>query len=631
MDSCLACGRPPGEEQPTFCQFCFIPVPLTELPKVEGYEEREEFRKVFAEKVINGEPDAQNFLTALGLEKMDLASAAVALSALGMEKMHFLSSEYNWKDAERLIDFGYALAVQTGQDWAIRKTTLRLAQQEIRSGHLERAKTHLLEIRGDDLGLDLESYGPPERLVKVFDNLDIEATLNLLKAFMNENVDSGLEKAVDHIFDLMERDIKRLIAEKSHKSFFQGLQDSAFSVPRLDRLCFVQSLLVQQAIVESTSHFTDHVIRQLHVLGKFVILLGEMSPKDDTTFYAPQLREYIQMFNGIMWYEQPLAETDLDLTQRAILQGHAIVLQWNDLLPPQFWLPLRPSRFIEIFFRNMKWTEMLDPSKFYLPWLDRLPKEIRPYGEYMVSEGMLRSGRFEEGIAKINALREAQDLPDDLKPMVDELLQKTVLEAEGIFLDAPFQKRVDGTEVTLAVVKDIKTDDLTVRLETFGGNFDVPQFDRLLRLPLKEVEEIMPRHIAIAGEVVENIIYSTPHQENQTLNQTIFTVGTWYYRDVHWQTPFTNAGKQYDGVRNDVIVFRLWIDSQELSLLFEAGRIPIEEGPNIIRIGTPSLYHLRGILGEMPPETILEWIDRLIQTPEKFKHIDIYTLRIDLV
>ncbi|RMG33528.1 MAG: hypothetical protein D6732_12115 [Methanobacteriota archaeon] len=631
MDVCLACGRPSGVEQPTYCQFCFIPIPVAKVPKKEGYEERVQFREVFADKVIGDEPDAREFLFALGLEKMDRPSVAVALSALGMEKMHFLSSEYNWKEAERLIDFGYALAQRTGEEWAIRKTTLRLAQQEIRAGFLEKAMKHLQQIRGTDLGLELQTYGPPEQLATIFDNLEIEATLNLLKSFMKEKTNPDLDRAVSHMFSLMEKDIQQLIAKKDHKSFFQGLQDSAFSVPRLDRLCFVQSLMIQQEIAASESTFSTQTIEKLHTLGKFVILLGEMSPKDDPTFYAPQLREYIQMFNGVMWYEEPLVETDLDLTQRTILQGHATILQWKDLIPPQFWLPLRPSRFIEIFFRNMKWAKILNPSKFYEPWLNRLPKEIRPYGEYMIAEGMLRSGRLEEGMERIDKLRQAQELPEDLRPMIDELLQKTILEAEGIFLDAAFQKRVDGTEVTLSVVRDLKTDDLTVRMETFGGEFDVPKFDRLLRLPLKEAEEIMPRHIAIAGEVLENIIYSTPHHDNQTLNQTIFTVGTWYYRDVHWQTPFTNAGKQYDGVRNDVIVFRLWQEDQELSLMFEAGKIPVEENTTLIRIGTPSLYHLRGILGDFPPEKILEWIDLLIQNPEKFKHIDIYTLRIDLV
>lgn len=631
MDTCVACNRLSGEEQPTFCQFCFIPIPLREIPEREGYEERQKFRDVFAEKVLRGEPDAKEFLYALGLEKMDLPSVAVALSALGMEKMHFLSSEYNWKEAERLIDFGYALARKTGETWAIRKTTLRLAQQEIRAGYLGLALKHLNEIRDKELGLELSEYGPPNKLAKVFDNLEIEATWNLLQAYRNQERDDRLSKAINHLFSLMEEDIQKLVAKKNHKSFYQGLNDSAFSVPRLDRLAMIQAIVVHETIARSNEKFQNRVIRELHNLGKFIILLGEMSPKDDPTFYAPQLREYLQLFNGIMWYDEPLAEMDLDLTQRTILQGHAIILQWKELIPPQFWIPLRPSRFIEIFFRNMRWAEILDPSKFFEPWLQQLPKELKPYAQYMIAEGTLRAGRIEEGLERISALREMQEIPEDLKPMIEDLIQRTVLEADGIYLDPPYRKRVDGTEVTLSVVRDVKTDDLTVRLETFGGEFDVPQFDRLLRLPMKEAEQILPRHIAVAGEVLENVVYNTPHHENQTLNQTIFTVGTWYYRDVHWQTPFTNAGKQYDGVRNDVFVFRLWKGEEQVSVLFEAGKIPVEETPTLIKIGTPSLYHLRGVLGDFPPEKILEWIDNLIQSPESFSHIDIYTLRIDLV
>ncbi len=632
MGKCLACFRKTGDKQPGYCTYCFLPVPFQEnVPNKNGYEKRRKFRDVFANKIMQNDPDAVGFLYAAGLDRMDLASAAVALSAIGMEKMHFLSSEYNWDEAEKLVDFGFALATQTNQDWAIRKTTLRLAQQEIRAGYWNEAENHLRQLFKNDLGLDLDSYGPPERLADIFDNLEIAATFNLLNGFLNKVPVADVGKAVDHMYDLMEEQVNQLIVAKERKSFYMGLHDSAFKYPRIDRLVSIQFLIVQEKIVRSREHFSDEVIHELHKLGKFVILLGEISPTDDPTFFAAGLRDYIQLFEGIMWYPEALHDNDLDLTQRTILQGHAIVLQWKDLLPPQYWLPLHPSRFMEIFYRNMKWTKILDPSRFIDKWFAQLPKELKSYGEYMVAESQIRSGRIEEGLNLLKSILSKEDCPDLLRQMVEELMQTAILEADGIFLDQPYQKRVDGTEVTLSIAKGMATDDLTIKLEALGGEFEVPEFDRLMRLPLKEEEEVMPKHISIAGEILEAIVYNTPNSPNQTLNQSIFTVGTWYYRDVHWQTPFTNYSKQYDGIRNDVLLFRLWKDGKELSLLFEAGRVPVEETSTKIRIGTPSLYHLRGILGNLPPEEILEWIDILIQNPEGFEHIDIYSLRIDLV
>jgi hypothetical protein len=648
MAICLSCLKENKVDQPTFCESCFIPVPFPKLrQKDDLYYLRETNRVKLAQEIVDKTPGAMDFINDLGLNHLKIEDLAVALSAIGMEKLHFYSSEYNWSEAQTLIDLGYGISQILKEPWVHEITSIRLAYQEIRGGWVELARDRLLTYQHRSIGNNIEKYDSSPEVVTAFQNLEIKAYLALSNSFLSlESNTSELQDQVLYFWELMKDQIKDIIVNKVQSSFYLGLKDSAFKVPRLDKLAFIQTILIYEAIAKSTNHISNEVLEKFMILGRMCIILGEMSPQDDPPFYSALIREYFLLFNGLFWYEEALKENDLDLVQKSILQAHAICLQWMYIIPPSYWIDVRPSRFLEIYYRSTIWYDQLSPELFIKFWLDNLPNEIKPYGNYLVAEAQINTGLQAQAEENLLNIIDNKHSDDQLKSFARDLIQKSLLEYDGIVLENKFKSSLDSLlviielppgktstddssknkELTLNQLKDKFEDEFQMT------NIRLPNPESLMMINFKPINDLIDKSISVFSEKFEEIIFNTPNIKNQHFNQSIQVLGSKYYKDIHWQTPFEAISKKIVGIRTDVVVFNIKLDERYLALLFEAGKIPIEDTEKHIVIGSPTLYYLVGFASDkdLTPEILLEILSNLLNQELKFLQMDIYTLLLDL-
>ncbi len=627
--SCLSCGTEPSSEQPAYCTRCFIPVPL---PRTRSEDEtlrtRKRNRMNLVDEIIRRTPSSIEFLQGLGLEQLPMKDLAASLSAIGQEKLNFMSSEHSWTEAQTYLDLGYELAQRLESDRLKVITAQRLAMQLIRGGWLEEARSILPDPK--TLGENLKVYRESEELVRAFTDLETAAELALIDAMEGKEWQrEDLNTAVLHLWDLMKPDITELILKGGGKSFYLGSEDRNHKVPRLDKLAFVQSILLQAEIASSREHLSDLAVEALQVLGRMLIIMAEMAPKDDPLFYGAIIREYFQHFNGMFWHREALYENDADLVQTTIVQAHSIVIQWSELIPPQSWMEARPSRFIEVFYRASRWAEQLSPRYFLNRWISAASSDVRPYLHYFDAEALLNDGQKEKGEQILLQVLEREDIDPSLKEAARTLLQRASLESTGVFIGNPYLSRLERLEVIMEVPSGGNIGDYA-RLEELMG-IELPSPSNLMRMEFKPVKDWLGRELAVSGTSLENLIYRTPETTHQYLNQTIVIAGSSYYRDVHWWTPFSAVGKMVNGLRTDIVVLRIKFNKDILSLLFEAEKISLEEKDDQVFIGTPDFYHLTGInWTPHPPEEVIEALVNLLEGVSMHEQLDIYTLKIDL-
>ena len=626
MLKCLACGRTPDKVQPTYCSYCFIPIPGSQKNHSDRklLAIRKSNRERFAQEILAKSDAAAEFLHTLGLGHLNPYDLAVSLSAIGQEKLHPMSPEYSWTEAETYLDLGYGLAQHLDSDSLKVLTSQRLAEQLIRGGWSSEVESIL--DQPEKLGESLKKDVSGEEMGTVLSNLTSFAILQLAKAVMGKEWQrEKLMDSVSHLWELMRPEISRIIVQGEARSFTQ----ESTSVPRLDKLAFVQSFTVQAEIASSIDHFTDAAVEALQVLGRMVVILGEMCPKDDPLFYGGVIREYIRLFNGMFWHRTALHENDADTIQTAIVQAHSIIVQWSKLIPPQSWITTRPSRFIEIFFRATRWAELLSPRIFLDYWMKHASKEAVPYIKYFEAEALLNDGQKEEGEAILLGISDLSKADPALQEAVRDLLQRSSLETLGLVLNRPHQTLLPVLETIIEVPTGGGISEYSKLTELMG--IQLPDPDSLMRLQFKPVVERLGRTIALSGEAMDDLIYQTPEDPRQFLNQTIVIAGGSYYRDVHWQTPFNAIEKTVNGLRTDVMVLRLSFEKDILTLLFEAEKIPVEERSGHIFVDIPKFYHLIGVdWTSHPPEELLEAIANLLEGRSLHHQLDIYTLKIDL-
>lgn len=633
--TCISCHGTADSEQQCYCTRCFIPV---SHPKTRNgdtiYQQRAKNRSSLAREIIRGTPGALQFIQDIGLEKLPLEDLAAAMSAIGEEKLHFFSGEYSWKEAQTMIDLGYGVAQELDQQWVKEITTLRLVKQELRGGWLVEAREHLTHFSLNDLGENIHKYEDTERIRRVFQNIEVLALYALLDSLEgNEAKGEYVEQLVFHMWEVMQTNITQLIANSKRQSFYMGLKDSAYKVPRLDKLAFIQKLLIEAAIAQCTDNFEDRVVERLMVLGRMTIILGEMSPTDDSIFYSSVLREYLQMFNGVFWHLDAVAEIDLDLGQKALLQVHAILLQWMHLIPPHYWLQVRLARTLEVLYRTMKTLPQLSPDMFTEYWLQEGKGEIVPYIHYIIGEAKINAGMLEDGNKHILQVIQTPDVNKQVVSMAKELLQRSLLEQDGILVGTSFPSRIDSLEVILEVPKGKGESEhlFTMPIGLAKQNIVLPPSDSIALIKFTAAEKYLPKQIGIDGTRLNALIYDSPNYTNINFNQSIITVGSAYYRDAHWYSPFFNESLPVSGVRTDIVALRVLLTVEEqVDFLLEATKIDIIEENQTKVITEPEYYILRGVRAvDKEGEELLEILANVINYLGNYLQIDIYTLKFE--
>ncbi len=600
MTQCLICGTEPSMLSPLYCLTCYIPIPQrgSDSTKIKP-SDRQERMHVASEWVksvkIQNEKSKQ-LLEDFGLEMISFKQLPYAMLAIGLEKLHFLSVEYNLAEAELYIDRAYLLSENYGDTELTNFAQYSYRIKNLRYGILS-SNEEL--IYNKDFGYaSLKNY----------------LTLQLSNLFGGNYVQL---EALNEIKDEVTSKLKKLTVK-----FTTSKRLTKDDNIELEELVSVQVLIIQIEIVQSKATLSDEVIDEIRKLGNFVVLAGELGKKDDPMYYASILRDYIQFSTGILWNPVSLSENDLDKTQLLVIQLKSIVDQWSPILPAQAWLHLSLARIFTILNYNSKWSNSLSPDNLQQFLENELIPPYDQYLDYILAEGLISEGKRKEALQQLFKLLNRDDLIEEIKEIGSKLAQKVLLENDGIYLGIPHKNLIDVLEAI--VIQEDKIDHQTIAEQLASGS-SLLEINSTQLIKFHNSSKVFPELVSVDGEVLENIMYSS--LPNLQINQTILTVGSSYYRDVHWQTPFTSVKKRMNGIRNDIFIIIAKSNNESFRFMFQADTIPLNETETEIIIGTPKYYHLIGVSYEnKEPDLILKTLSTILTDPESIDLILIYSL-----
>ncbi|MHA2503900.1 MAG: hypothetical protein ACXAE3_13655, partial [Candidatus Kariarchaeaceae archaeon] len=614
---CVACQAPVDPEQPYWCHRCFIPVPIYQDTHYIGPERafcphcdqdigsdrsvcancgkstsfltppqpaakskelliREENRAKLAKEVLADNRMTQQVIEMLGIGHLPREQQGVALSALAREKLNFLSVEYSLTEAHTLADMAHAITTEVEETWAIQVTATRLAMVLYRKGQAMEATRMLHRIY---------EQAPQETEIQQFRKLEILAHLALAHSLAgNGSLAAEIaEQAHDQallMYQNMEDAVMELIELQNATSQFQGVDESGVTYPRVDLIFNVLVILAEELISrgnDGIAYLSDRVLNRMMELDNLMKILGNISPNDDTTYFGSYLRDYVRIFNGLLWYGDVLIENDHTRRRYLIEKYFERIDQWSYLLPPEHLLSLRPARFLEIFLRAQIWAE-IDVDSLIKRIMAHSPAALKPRFHYVLADAYAKVNRLDAAVEQLNVILEDQEdytvhADDELRVLVRQLFNSIHLESLGILV-GQFPQQSSWMELPLSIQLDEVTDYLEpesyLRAETrpplLRMVFETPAFEQGL---------------ALFGDRVLERFSPFP---------AIRKVGDRDFRDVDWHS----TGKQ--GPRTDIVVLRTELTTQTLSLLFEGQ--PQEMGEDGL---IPSrLLFFRGMISTHP-------------------------------
>jgi len=169
------------------------------------------------------------------------------------------------------------------------------------------------------------------------------------------------------------------------------------------------------------------------------------------------LRDYVRIFNGLLWYGDVLIENDHTARRYLIEQFFERIDQWSFLIPTQYWLSLRPARFLEIFLRAEIWANFKTK-----PLIDRLfessPDEIKASWHYVLADSYAKVERLEDALEHLEIILDDSvaymaHADDELRILSRNLYNIIHLEALGILV-GNFDQQSPWMELPLSIQLD---------------------------------------------------------------------------------------------------------------------------------------------------------------------------------
>lgn len=644
--NCIICNRPPTEEQPTYCLFCYVFIPQLVDGKFKGTArakcpscnhsmgtsrpekcgqcslefniehqaisdlddtdelKREHNRQMLAKQILGDKTMHEQIINILGLDRMSRIEQGVALTSLSKEKIHCFSGDYNFTEAHTLVDMGYGICKEIGEKWASDIAQIRLAGYHLRSGRTMLAKSLLSEVIVDF---------PKDTTVNKLRYLEIKSLLalaNRLTGF-KEIADILVKETyseLEVIFNEMQEDIQAYITSGEKKSQFLGMAEDGGSFPRVDMVGTVLITLIEEGIVmgkDSNAKISNEVLNRLLEFDNIMELLTKMTPSDDTGFFASYLRDYMRFFEALFWYDDFLLQSDNIKKQVLIERFFIIINEWLAMIPTQFWLPLRPARIIEIFLRAGKWHDNIDGEKIPQFFLSNSSEYHLPSFYYAIADAYAKVGNYDKSIVLLDKMMKVETLEESLREMGEKLKWTIQLEINGILMG------VDMPESRLNLPISIQLNQLRHHLEpeTYMNEM-LDETLPILRLSF-EPSKIIENNIALFGDRLLEV--------QKKIHEQLISVGDYSYNHLFWDygQQLKSWGildpSEYNvtGSRMEVVIIQSVIRESPVYFLFEGQQQSLTLRGKEITIKPSPLLILRGVIQHINME-LFELMELLV-------------------
>ncbi|MDH5646290.1 MAG: hypothetical protein OEZ01_09800, partial [Candidatus Heimdallarchaeota archaeon] len=102
--------------------------------------------------------------------------------------------------------------------------------------------------------------------------------------------------------------------------------------------------------------------------------------------------------------------------------------------PVEYWLPLRPARFLEIFIRAELWNDLIQGTKLGLDMLEKSSKYHKAHFHYVIADTYVRLNKMEEATNHLLTIvqMDREFVDDTLITISQRLLTQIELELQGI-------------------------------------------------------------------------------------------------------------------------------------------------------------------------------------------------------
>lgn len=619
---CIACKQPTTEEQPYYCQQCFIPVPpyidgdyigtstaycsncdtkldnrdkcdackvtfdLSHPPKSGQLNQQMQIRKNnrerLAQEVLEDSRMTKQVIEMLGIDHLPRDQQGVALTALANEKMNFLSVEYNFKEAHTLVDMGYGITQEVDKQWAQHIAGMRLAVIYYRLG---------IPMHATELLHKIYQQSPETSRIERYRKLEVLAHLALTHRLAgNKNIaDEAAKLAHEKLLEMyqeIEVQIQELQSSGKEVSDFMGMDESGAKYPRIDYIFTILVILTEESIARGAKgelNLGGIVLDRILELNNIIDIIGKITPRDDPGYFAAHLREFVRLFNGLFWYGDLLLPNSGNRRRYIIEQAFERIKQWQDIVPNQYWLPLRPARFLEIFLRSQTWSE-IEGNALINAFFEGAKKEFKPSWHYIIAEAKSRTGELQEAMTHLQVIRQEREAyihyaDDQLKSIANQLYNAIQLEAIGILYG--IQTPPTRLEFPCEIILD-QSDPTDVK-KYLDPDTKQPEH---LKVVLDDANPLVKQGVGLFGDKLLEL-YST--------NPIIHQVDNRKYSADSWHTPSGRDNLRIEGQRMDIVLIKTKYDGRIMYLLFEGKEQDYRYENEILIIQPSPLLYLRAI------------------------------------
>lgn len=551
--------------------------------------------------VMNDEMMAKQMFEMMGIDTLSGEEQASVLSKIGLDKMHPLSIDYDFKEAQTILELAVRLAQKSQSKWIEQLAIFRLAKLRIRQGRLPEIQSLLF-----DMYHGFSEKTITDRLRKT----EILANFGLVNRLAGNIViaDQAIYKCNNNLQSIFREILVELDNYKSEK-------DTDF--PRVDMVADIISVLTDEAIVQGPHDkliVPDLVLDKLLQLDNMLDILAQITGNDTPMLFYPQLQEYIRLITGLYWYGEVLLQNNGSKRQLLLENSFIRVMQWLQFVPVENWIRLKFSKLLEAYTRADDWSERIDANQLKRDLLGASSKDYLPHMHFMIAQAEKNVGKLDLALGNIQKILQLGNLVEDTLRALSERMQWNLqLESIGILIGVKTMESKIEFPVTIQLNEVLNvTEPETYLRERFKSP--------VLRLSFDPNQPIVESGIAIFGEILSELI---------EFQEEITHVGDHKYDAPIWSTPTDREGMIIKGVRLDILILSGMVRDDIVHLLFEGKKQSRRTVEDITYLDSPSLLVLKGIISHnsVEEQEVLQMlIDLMTKNPDVEPMIG-YTLK----
>ena len=518
--------------------------------------------------VMSDEMMAKQMFELMGIETLTTEEQASVLSKIGLDKMHPLSTEYDFKEAQTILELAVRLAQKSHSKWVEQLAIFRLAKLRIRQGRLTEIQSLLF---------DMYQGFSEETIIDRLRRTEILANFALLNRLAGNIVIA--DQAIYRCNNNLQSIFREILVELKS---YDPEKDSDF--PRVDMVADIISVLADEAIIQGPHDklaVPDVALDKLLQLDNMLDILAQITDKNTPMLFYPQLQEYIRLINGLFWYGEVLLQNNAPKRQVLLENSYIRVMQWLEFVPVENWIRLKLSRLIEAYTRADDWSERIDANQLKRDLLAACNKDYLPHMHFMIAQAEKNVGKLDLALGNIQKILQLGNLVEDTLRALSERMQWNLqLESIGILTGV---KSIES-KIKFPVTIQLNEVSSVTEPETYlRERFKSP----ILRLSFDPNQPIVESGIAIFGEILSEMI---------EFQEEITHVGDHKYDDPIWSTPADKEGIIVKGNRLDILILSGIIREDIVHLLFEGKKQSKRTVDDTTYLDSPSLLVLKGII-----------------------------------